>query len=201
MSRDTTVIPFRQPEAIDDPLTEVAREGARRMLAQVLIAEADAFVAQWKDLKLPDGRDRVVRHGHGPQRTIQTGIGPVEVRRAKVRDRGDVGADEKIRCGFRRMRTVIPIDCGQRFRSIADSVPVIADSGSRRRLQGLTRRCRCQAFHANPSCRHQLSSRPILWFDRHHPSAPTRTRLVPARTVAVKDGPSSGHRVSGAQRP
>ena len=92
MSRDGTVIPFRQPEAIDDPLTEVAREGARRMLAQVLIAEADAFVAQWKDLKLPDGRDRVVRHGHGPQRAIQTGVGPIEVRRAKVRDRADVAA-------------------------------------------------------------------------------------------------------------
>jgi hypothetical protein len=97
MSRDTTVIPFRLPEAIDDPLTEVAREGARRMLAQVLIAEADSFVALWKDLKLPDGRDRVVRHGHGPHRAIQTGVGPVEVRRAKVRDRGDVGAEEKIR--------------------------------------------------------------------------------------------------------
>src|SRR6202051_1358938 len=97
MSRDTTVIPFRQPEAIDDPLTEVAREGARRMLAHVLIAEADCFVAMWKDLKLPDGRDRVVRHGHGPHRAIQTGVGLVEVRRAKVRDRGDVGAEEKIR--------------------------------------------------------------------------------------------------------
>ena len=97
MSRDTTVIPFRQPEAVDDPLTEVAREGARRMLAQVLIAEADAFVAQWKDLKLPDGRDRVVRHGHGPQRAIQTGVGPVEVRRAKVRDRADVVTEERIR--------------------------------------------------------------------------------------------------------
>jgi putative transposase len=97
MSRDTTVIPFRQPQAVDDPLTEVAREGARRMLAQVLIAEADAFVAQWKDLKLPDGRDRVVRHGHGPQRAIQTGVGPVEVRRAKVRDRAEVGAEERIR--------------------------------------------------------------------------------------------------------
>src|SRR4051812_49522371 len=97
MSRDTTVIPFRLPEAIDDPLTEVAREGARRMLAQVLIAEADSFVAVWKDLKLPDGRARVVRHGHGPHRAIQTGVGPVEVRRAKVRDRGDVGAEEKIR--------------------------------------------------------------------------------------------------------
>jgi hypothetical protein len=35
------------------------------MLAQVLIAEADAFVALWKDLKLPDGRDRIVRHGRG----------------------------------------------------------------------------------------------------------------------------------------
>jgi putative transposase len=97
MSRDITVIPFRQPEAIDDPLTEVAREGARRMLAQVLIAEVDSFVALWKDLKLPDGRDRVVRHGHGPHRAIQTGVGPVEVRRAKVRDRGEVGAEEKIR--------------------------------------------------------------------------------------------------------
>ena len=75
MSRDSTVIPFRQPDAIDDPLTELAREGARRMLAQALIAEADAFVAQWKDLKLPDGRDRVVCHGHGLQRAIQTGVG------------------------------------------------------------------------------------------------------------------------------
>ena len=63
----------------------------------MLIAEADAFVAMWKDLKLPDGRDRVVRHGHGPHRAIQTGVGPVEVRRAKVRDRGDVGTEAKIR--------------------------------------------------------------------------------------------------------
>src|SRR6187399_3472864 len=97
MPRDTTVIAFRQPEAINDALTEVAREGARRMLAQVLIAEADSFVALWRDLKLPDGRDRVVRHGHGPHRAIQAGVGPVEVRRAKVRDRGDVGVEEKIR--------------------------------------------------------------------------------------------------------
>src|SRR5512132_3241737 len=97
MSRDTTVIRLRQPDGIDDPLSELAREGARRMLGQVLIAEADAFVAMWKDVKLPDGRDRVVRHGHGPERAIQTGIGSVAIRRAKVRDRGKVGAAEKIR--------------------------------------------------------------------------------------------------------
>ena len=97
MSRDTTVVRLRQPDVIDDPLSELAREGARRMLAQALIAEADAFVTMWKDVKLPDGRDRVVRHGHGPERAIQTGVGPVAVRRAKVRDRGKVGATEKIR--------------------------------------------------------------------------------------------------------
>jgi len=67
------------------------------MLATVLVAEADAFVALWKDVKLPDGRDRVVRHGHGPERVIQTGVGTVAVRRAKVRDRGEVGSAEKIR--------------------------------------------------------------------------------------------------------
>ena len=75
MLKGTTVVGFRQPDAIDDPLTELAREGARRMLAQALVAEADAFVALWKDSKLPDGRDRVVRHGHGPHRAIQTGVG------------------------------------------------------------------------------------------------------------------------------
>jgi hypothetical protein len=38
MSRDSTVIPFRQPEAIDDPLTEVAREGARLPGAALAVA-------------------------------------------------------------------------------------------------------------------------------------------------------------------
>jgi len=97
MSRHTNVLQFRQPDAVDDALSELAREGARRILAQAVIAEADAFVALWKEVKLPDGRDRLVRHGHGPEREIQTGIGPVAVRRAKVRDRGKVSAAEKIR--------------------------------------------------------------------------------------------------------
>jgi hypothetical protein len=48
MSRDTSVIAFRQPDDIDDPVTEFAREGAQRMFGQVLIAEADAFVARCK---------------------------------------------------------------------------------------------------------------------------------------------------------
>ena len=42
MLKVTTVIRLRQPDAIDDPLTELAREGARRMLAQALIAGGTA---------------------------------------------------------------------------------------------------------------------------------------------------------------
>ncbi len=98
MKEDTTILPFRQSEKIDDPLTEIAREGARRMLAEALVAEADAFVAGFSEERLADGRHRIVRHGFGPERQLQTGIGAVEVRRPKVRDRGLERADvSKIR--------------------------------------------------------------------------------------------------------
>jgi hypothetical protein len=49
MKDDTTILPFRQSETITDPLTELARQGARRMLAEALKAEADAFVASFAD--------------------------------------------------------------------------------------------------------------------------------------------------------
>jgi transposase-like protein len=65
------------------------------MLAAALRAEADTFVAQHAEEALPDGRQRVVRHGHGPERSIQTGIGALDVRRPKVRDRAADVADEK----------------------------------------------------------------------------------------------------------
>jgi transposase-like protein len=89
MKSDTTVSAFPQPDAVDDPLTSVLREGARRLLAEAIEAEAEAFLAAMKDERLADGRARFVRHGHGPERTIQSGIGPVPVMRAKVRDRDE----------------------------------------------------------------------------------------------------------------
>jgi putative transposase len=60
-------------------------------------AEAEAFLAEMRGLRLPDGRERLVRHGHGPERLVQTGIGPVPVRRVKLRDRGAASAGERIR--------------------------------------------------------------------------------------------------------
>jgi len=68
------------------------------MLAAALRAEADTFVEQYAEEALPDGRQRVVRHGYGPERSIQTGIGPLDVRRPKVRDRAtDMPAERKVR--------------------------------------------------------------------------------------------------------
>ncbi len=97
MTSSSTVVSFRQPDAVDDPLTAVLRDGARRLLAQAVEAEADAFLATMKGAHLPDGRDRLVRHGHGPERQVQTGIGPVEVQRVRLRDRGADEAGERIR--------------------------------------------------------------------------------------------------------
>ncbi|BCA61258.1 transposase [Sphingomonas sp. HMP9] len=97
MTDTTNVVQFRQPDDVDDPLTEVLRAGARRLLAQAVELEAEAFLAARDDLRLPDGRSRLVRHGHGPERQVQTGIGPVPVSRVKIRDRGGAEEGERVR--------------------------------------------------------------------------------------------------------
>src|ERR671922_639438 len=119
MNSDSTIVPFRQPDEIDDPLTAVLRSGARRLLAQAIEAEAEAFLARFADQKLADGRDRLVRHGYGPERMIQTGIGPVEVRRVKLRDRG-AGAAERLRF----TSTILP-RWARRTRSLDALLPVL----------------------------------------------------------------------------
>ena len=120
MSESTNIVRLRQPDEIDDPLTEVLRAGARRLLAQAVELEAEAYLAGMRDLKLPDGRDRLVRHGHGPERMIQTGIGPVAVARVKIRDRGATGEAERIRFAS----TILP-KWARRTRSLDALLPVL----------------------------------------------------------------------------
>jgi putative transposase len=120
MSTDTTLVALRQPDEIDDPLTAILRSGARRLLAQAVEGEVEAFLAEHAHLKLADGRDRLVRHGYGPERRIQTGIGPVEVRRIKLRDRG---ADED---GARiRFSSAILPKWARRTRSLDALLPIL----------------------------------------------------------------------------
>ncbi len=86
---EDTVVSFSHPDriSIEDPLTEVLRSGARRLLVEAIEAEVSGFIAEHSDLVDEAGRRRVVRHGHLPERKIQTGIGAVSVRRPRVRDR------------------------------------------------------------------------------------------------------------------
>jgi transposase-like protein len=120
MSTSTNVVRLRQPDEIDDPLTEVLRAGARRLLAQAVELEAEAFLTSMRDLKLPDGRDRLVRHGRGPERTVQTGIGPVAVSRVKIRDRGATGEADRV-----RFSSAILPRWARRTRSLDALLPVL----------------------------------------------------------------------------
>ncbi|HEX2481741.1 MAG TPA: IS256 family transposase [Methylomirabilota bacterium] len=120
MNEDSSVVRFPQPEVVDDPLTAVLRSGARRLLAQAIEAEAEAFLAAMAERRLADGRARFVRHGHGPERTLQTGIGPVEVRRVKVRDRAPAGSGERVRFTSR----ILP-RWARRTRSLDALLPVL----------------------------------------------------------------------------
>ncbi len=70
-----------------DPLFELLRSGARQLIAQAVEAELQALLDQHANVRLSDGRQAVVRNDHLPERTVQTGIGDVEVKVPKVRDR------------------------------------------------------------------------------------------------------------------
>ena len=95
MTQDN-VIKLAQPGTFSDPLTEVLRNGARALLAQAVEAEVATFLGDHAAKLTADGHQRLVRHGHLPEREIMTGIGPVAVRCPRVRDRTADGM-ERIR--------------------------------------------------------------------------------------------------------
>ncbi len=73
-----------------DVLTEILRDGATRMLAQAIEAEADDWLASHAHVTDENGHHQIVRNGHLPARKIQTGVGAVEVKQPRVRDRRPV---------------------------------------------------------------------------------------------------------------
>lgn len=93
MSQDN-LIEFKTPEqsaSFSDALTELVRQGARQIIAQAVESEIAEFLKQYQDLKDEQGRQVVVRNGYLPERTITTGIGAVDVKVPKVRDRSGSG--------------------------------------------------------------------------------------------------------------
>lgn len=87
MSKDNVVAINKPERFIDDPISDILRQGARNLLAQALETEIDIFLNQYKDLRDENGLQRIVRNGYLPERQIQTGIGPVPVDVPRIRDR------------------------------------------------------------------------------------------------------------------
>src|ERR1700740_612173 len=85
---ESTTLPIAGPMAPSkDALTDLLRDGARRLLAQAVEAEVAAWIDDHAHLKDDRGRRQVVRNGHPPERAIQTGIGAIEVQQPRIRDR------------------------------------------------------------------------------------------------------------------
>ena len=86
MKKDN-LIGLKNPEPfVDDPISEILRNGARELLAEALEVEIKGFLSQYSDLKDDQGRMRVTRNGYLPEREIQTGIGSVQVKAPRIRD-------------------------------------------------------------------------------------------------------------------
>jgi putative transposase len=65
---DTNVFPLCQPGTFADPLTGVLRNGAQALLTQAVEAEVAALLSSHADKLTEDGRQRLVRYGHLPER-------------------------------------------------------------------------------------------------------------------------------------
>jgi putative transposase len=94
MNESTTDIRIVPTPTGRDILTAVLRDGARTMLARAIEAEVAAWIDDHAHLKDEAGHKQVVRNSHLPERTIQTGLGPIEVRQPRVRDRRPAGQRE-----------------------------------------------------------------------------------------------------------
>ena len=79
-------------------LDELAREGARRMLAAALEAEVDDYLAAHAADRDQAGRRLVVRNGHAREREVLTAAGAIPVRAPRVDDRRtDPSTGERVR--------------------------------------------------------------------------------------------------------
>ena len=89
--KNDNVVKLQGPEEVTESagsvLDGLVREGARQMLLTALEAEVEAFISRHKSLHTKDGKQAVVRNGHLPERSIVTGVGPLPIKKPRVRDK------------------------------------------------------------------------------------------------------------------
>ena len=106
------------PKVVRDVLTEIARQGARKMLATALEEEVAEYLAAAVDARDANGRRLVVRNGHAEEREVQTGLGAIKVQAPRVRDRRTDEAGEPVRFSSRILPPYL-----RRTRSVEELLP------------------------------------------------------------------------------
>ncbi len=102
-------------------LDELAREGARRMIAAALEAEVDEYVSSVVEGRDEDGRRLVVRNGRARERRVTVGSGTVAIRAPRVNDkRVDEQSGERKRFSSR----ILPA-YARRSPKVTDVLPVL----------------------------------------------------------------------------
>jgi transposase-like protein len=108
-----------RPKEISSDLDEIAREGARRMLAQALEAEVADYIARNQE-RDNDGRAKVVRNGKARARKLTLGSGTIEVRAPRVDDRRETEDG-----GRHRFRSQILPPYMRRSPKVAEVLPIL----------------------------------------------------------------------------
>lgn len=85
--KQDNVVAFETPQENEDPLTELLRGGAKRLIQQAVEAELGELLSSYEGETDELGRAAVVRNGYLPEREVVTGVGPVSVKVPKVRSR------------------------------------------------------------------------------------------------------------------
>lgn len=118
--KKNNVIEFALPGEFKDQLTEILRQGAQELIFQAVEAEFSAFLACYREDKLEDGRQRVVRHGHLPERKVMTGIGALPVKVLRSRDRKSSKGEASIRFTSELLPPYV-----RRSKSIESAIPYL----------------------------------------------------------------------------
>jgi putative transposase len=84
---DVRRLPGGEDNEIAVTLDGLAREGARRMIAAALKAEADDYVERFADERDEDGKRLVVRNGRARERRVTVGSGTVALQAPRVNDK------------------------------------------------------------------------------------------------------------------
>jgi len=116
-----TVVSIEEPNTTKDMLTEVLREGAQKLLAEAVQAELEELLEEYEAQRDEEGRQRLVRNGYLPTREIQTGIGGIEVRIPRIRDRRSGQESEEII----RFRSSLVPPYLRRSKSVEELLPLL----------------------------------------------------------------------------